>query len=140
MTNEIKTRKPRTNYDLEYKRRIVDEYLSGRASVQELTAREGLMGGQIYKWRVQLDERKRSERLGQIQDENPEVTLAQAKRIRELEEELEATQKKMAQLAVENELLGELVKKTSPNSAYAKRSSGFVEIKAELGRQKGRVK
>ena len=98
------------------------------------------MLGQIYKWRVQLDEHAREGRLEQIQAENPEVTLEQARRIRELEEELAATQKKLAQLSVENECLSELVKKTDPSSPYARKSSGFVEIKAALARSKGRVK
>jgi len=137
MNNSSRTRK---TYDLEYKRKIVDEYLSGASSVQAIADREGLVPGQIYKWRVQLDEKAREARLGQIQVENPDITLEQARRIRELEEELAATQKKMAQLAVENELLGELVKKTDPNSPYARRSSGFVEIKAALARSKGRAK
>ena len=68
------------------------------------------------------------------------MTLDQARQIRELEEKLELTQKKLAQLAVENELLGELVKKTDPNSAYARRSSSYAEIKIALARSIGRVK
>jgi transposase-like protein len=132
-------KKPRQQYDLEYKRRIVQEYLQGEITTSALAAREGLERGQIYRWKVQLAEKARDARIETIADTEG-VSLDQARRIRDLEEELAATQRKMAQLAVENELLGELVKKTDPNSAYARRSSGFVEIKAALARSKGRAK
>ena len=68
------------------------------------------------------------------------MSLNQARKIRDLEEELSATQKKLAQLAVENELLGELVKKTDPSSPYARRSSSYADIKIALVRSKGRAK
>lgn len=127
-------------YDLDYKRRIIDEYVSGQTAAKVIAEREGLVLGQIYKWRIQLHEHARADRLEQIQVENPSVTLDQARRIRELEEELLATQKKLAQVSIENECLGELVKKIDPSSPYARRSSGFVELKAALARSKGRAK
>ena len=40
-------------YDLDYKRQIVAEYLAGNVSAEEISKREGLVRGQIYKWRVQ---------------------------------------------------------------------------------------
>lgn len=135
-----KSRKSPKSYDLDYKRRIVQEYLSGGATVQQLASREGLVPGQIYKWRVQLEEHAKVARVEQIHADDPLLTLEQARRIRELEEELTATQKKMAQLAVENECLGEFIKKTMPNSAYARKSSSFIETNSALARSKGRVK
>lgn len=89
-------KKSRTNYDLEYKRRIVGEYLSGAISARDLADREGLERGQIYKWRTQLDERGRNERIAAIVEEEG-ISLEQARQIRELEEELAETQKKLAQ-------------------------------------------
>ena len=136
MSNSKKSKK---SYDLDYKRRIVQEYLRGEISTNALAEREGLDRGQIYRWKVQLGERDRDARIEDIADTEG-VTLDQARQIRELEEKLELTQKKLAQLAVENELLGELVKKTDPNSAYARRSSSYDEIKIALARSKGRAK
>jgi transposase-like protein len=49
MSSETKQRRARRNYDLGYKRKIVQEYLSGSSSGQELASREGLEVGQIYK-------------------------------------------------------------------------------------------
>ena len=115
-------RKPKRHYDLEYKQRIVAD-------------REGLERGQIYKWKVQLSDLERENRIETIA-ETEGVSLDQARKIRELEEELEATQKKLAQLVLENDLL----KKNHPSSASAKSSSGYIETKQLLARYKGRRK
>lgn len=48
-------KKCRKSYELDYKRQIVGEYLAGKGSAEGIAKREGLMRGQIYKWRVQLD-------------------------------------------------------------------------------------
>ena len=127
-------KKQRQYHDLEYKRRVVAEYLSGKISADELAKREGLVRGQIYKWRVQLDQRQRLERIEVIADTEG-VSLEQARRIRDLEEELLATQQKLAQTVLENELL----KKLQPNSPYASGSSGYVDMKRQLVRSKGRA-
>lgn len=132
-------KKSRKLYDLEYKRRIVQEYLRGEITTNALAEREGLERGQIYRWKVQLAEQARDARVEVIADTEG-VSLDQARKIRDLEEELAATQKKLAQLAVENELLGELVKKTDPSSPYARRSSSYADIKIALVRSKGRAK
>ena len=128
-------KKTRQQYDLDYKRRIVAEYLSGTISAEGLATREGLVRGQIYKWRVQLEHRARGERIETIAiDEG--VSIEQARKIRELEEELDATQKKLAQTVLENELL----KKLQPTSPFARKSSGYIETKQLLVRARGRAK
>ena len=86
MNSSNKPKKARKSYDLAYKGTIVQEYLSGTATAQEIASREGLVRGQIYRWRVQLDEHAKVERVEQIQADDPLLTLDQARRIRELEE------------------------------------------------------
>lgn len=125
----------RKRVTLEYKKQIVSEYLSGTRSAQEIADSEGIERGQIYKWKVQLDNRARSERVTEI-EENEGVSPKQARRIQELEDELLATQKKLAQLSIENDLL----KKLQPNSPFAKSASGYIETKAILARSRGRAK
>ena len=133
-------RKPKKHYDLEYKRRIVQEYLQGGIKSAALAEREGIERGQIYKWKIQLDNLDRAGRIEEIADTQGCLARSGSSSIRELEEELEATQKKLAKQVVYNELLEELVKKTDPNSAYAKRSSSYADIKLALARSKGRAK
>jgi len=129
------SKKSKKQYDLEYKRRIVQEYLRGEITTNALAEREGLDRGQIYRWKVQLAERERDARIETIADTEG-MSLDQARQIRELEEELEASQKKIAQLVLENDLL----KKTQPSFQFARRSSGYIETKQLLARSKGRAK
>jgi transposase-like protein len=129
------SKKSKKHYDLEYKRRIVQEYLQGEITTNALAAREGLDRGQIYRWKVQLEVRARDARIEEIADSEG-VSLEQARKIRELEEELEASQKKIAQLVLENDLL----KKIQPGSPFARRSSGYIETKQLLARSRGRQK
>ena len=128
-------RKPKRHYDLEYKQRIVVEYLRGEISTTSLAGREGLERRQIYKWKLQLSDLEGENRIETIA-ETKGVSLDQARKIRELEEELEATQKKLAQLVLENDLL----KNIHPSSAHGKNSSGYIETKQLLARCKGRRK
>ena len=82
-----------------------------------------------------IGERDRDARIEDIADTQG-VTLDQARQIRELEEELAATQKKLAQTILECDLL----KKIQPNSVFGRKSSGYIETKQQLARYKGRVK
>jgi transposase-like protein len=97
---ETGMKKQRQHYELDHKRRIVQEYLAGVVSAQELARREGLERGKIYKWRVQLERRDRMSRIETIA-ETEGVSIEQARHIRELEEELAATQQRLAQTLLE---------------------------------------
>lgn len=132
MSSSTKSRK---HYDLEYKRRIVQEYLQGNITAKALAEREGLERGQVYNWKVQLEERARNARIEDIADTEG-VSFDQARKIRELEEELEATQKKLAQTILECDLL----KKVHQDYPSARSSSGYIETKQFLARSKGRQK
>jgi len=125
----------RKHYDLELKKRIVQEYISN-GNAGQIASREGIEAAQIYRWKYQLENRKKIERVEQIQNDDPSLSFEQARRIRELEEELADSQKKMAQLLLENDLL----KKIHPNLQYEKRSTGYIETKQALARSKGRAK
>lgn len=128
-------KKTREYHSTDYKRRIVAEYLGGTISADDLAKREGLVRGQIYKWRTQLENRDRNERITEIADTEG-VSIEQAKKIRELEEELAATQQKLAQTLLEVDLL----KKLQPNSPFASASSGYIDTKQKLARLRGRAK
>jgi transposase-like protein len=128
-------KKQRQSYDLDYKRRIVQEYLAGKVTAEELAKREGLVRGQIYKWRVQLERRDRMARIETIA-ETEGVSIEQARRIRELEEERSATREKLAQAVLEVDLL----KKLQPNSPFASASSGYIDTKRQLARSRRRAK
>lgn len=128
-------RESRRKFDEEYKKQIVQEYLAGNRSAAEIAQAEGLVTGQIYRWKTQLENRQREERIEEIQTEH-HASPEQARRIRDLEEEQEAYKAKIAEQAIEIDLL----KKLHPSLAFEKRSSGYIEIKRRLGQRNGRVK
>ena len=59
--------KSRRKFDLEFKKRIVQEYLSGTRSAREIAEAEGLEIGQIYNWKTQLETRAKVDRIEEIQ-------------------------------------------------------------------------
>ncbi len=124
----------RRKFPLEYKKQLVAEYLSGELSAEEIAAREGIGSGTVYKWKTQLEQKAKSDRIEdlEIAGSSPE----QARRILELEEEIQAYQAKVAELTLHNDLL----KKLDPNYQSEKRLSGYVETKKKLARSKRRAK
>ena len=128
-------KKSRKKFDLEYKRRIVQEYLSGARAARDIAEAEGLDVGQIYNWKTQLENRAKVERIEEIQATEG-VSLEQARKIRELEEELLAAKEKIADQALAIDLL----KKLHPNLASEKRSNGYVAMRRQLDPGKGRSK
>lgn len=127
-------KKSRRSYPLEYKQKLVEEYISGAANAQEIAEREGILPGQIYRWKTQLEERAKLDRVGELEREG--MSPAEARRVREMEDELEAYKAKVAEQAMAIDLL----KKLHPSFQSERRSSGYAEIKRKLGRSKGRAK
>lgn len=125
----------RRRFDLEFKRRIIQEYHSGSRSAREIAEAEGLEVGQIYNWKTQLENRAKVDRIEEIQTVAG-VTLEQARQIRDLEEELLVAKEKIA----DQSLVIDLLKKLHPNLASEKRSTGYVDMKRRLGPGKGRSK
>lgn len=127
--------KQRRRFNLEYKRRIVEEYLTGNVSAAEVAEREGITAGIVYRWKTQLENRAKLDRIEVIQEEQG-CSLDQARQIRELEEELEAYKAKVADQAMQIDLL----KKLHPSFQSEKRSSGYIETRNTLARSKRRPK
>jgi transposase-like protein len=127
-------RKSRKSYDLDFKKKIVAEYISGTTPADELARREGLERFQIYAWKTQLERRGKVERFEELtnQGHNPD----DVRRIMDLEEELEAAKAKIADLTLANDLL----KKIHPSFQSEKRSSGYAELRAKVTRSKGRAR
>ena len=128
-------KKERRKFELEYKLRIVKEYLTGNASAAEIAEREGIDAQSIYGWKTQLEARAKVERVETIQQEQG-CSPEQARKQRELEEELEAYKS----LVAEQVLMIDLLKKLHPNFQSEKRSSGYIETKNALARSKRRPK
>lgn len=122
-------KKSRRSYPLEYKQKLVDEYVSGAANAQEIAEREGILPGQVYRWKTQLEERAKLERVDELERDG--MSPAEARRFREMEEELEAYKAKVAEQAIWIDLL----KKLHPNSPSERKSSGYSELKRQVERK-----
>jgi transposase-like protein len=116
-------KKTRKYHTTEHKKKLVDEYVSGTSTVEAIAAREKLDRAQIYKWKAQLENRARDERIETLEASGHNAD--DIRRIIELEDELAAAKVKIADLALANDLL----KKIHPNFQFGKRSSGYAELK-----------
>jgi len=127
-------KKKRKTFDQEYKKRIISEYLEGKATAQEIADREGLDRLQIYSWKTQLEARGKKERYNELTQagHNPE----DVRRMMELEEELQAAKNKIADQA----LVIDLLKKLHPSFQSEKKLSGYAELKRQVLPSKRRVK
>lgn len=118
-----KTRSYRT---IEYKKKIVDEYMSGTSTAEAIAAREKIDRGMLYKWKAQLENRSQEERVESLEAAGHNAD--DIRRIMELEDELTAAKSKIADQALAIDLL----KKIQPSYQSGKRSSGYTELKQSL--------
>lgn len=106
-------RRPKRFFSDEVKRQAVDEYVSGRKSAAEIAAELGVVQGLLYKWRVQLDEKAKGARFEELEAEGH--SAQDARRIRDLEAEIDEYKKKLA----EQILINDLLKKLQPSSSQS---------------------
>lgn len=119
-------KKTRSYHTIEYKKKLVDEYVSGTSTAEAISDREKLDRGMLYKWKAQLENRNRQERVEQLEIAGHNAD--DVRRIMELEDELAAAKSKIADLSLANDLL----KKIQPSYQSGKRSSGYAELKRSL--------
>jgi len=124
----------RRSFSREFKKELVEEYLSGRSSADLIAEREGITVQFIYRWKTQLEQWNKKSRIDAL--EAGGMSLEEARRFRDMEEELEAYKTKVAELTLYNDLL----KKLQPNYQSEKRLNGYAETKRKLARSKGRAK
>jgi transposase-like protein len=120
-------KKTRNYHTTEHKKKLVDEYMSGANTVEAIAVREKIDRAMIYKWKAQLENKARDERIETMEaaGHHPD----DIRRLMELEDELAAAKTKIADQALAIDLL----KKIQPNFQSGKRSSGYAELKQALG-------
>lgn len=129
-------RKPRRKFTDEQKRQAVDDYISGRKTAAEVASDHDVVQGQIYKWKVQFEERGVKTRLSELEQSGMSPT--EARYMQRLEAENEELKKKLAEQVIVNDLLKKL--QISANSKQLKNASGYDEIAELLAQSKKRVK
>lgn len=106
------------------KRAAVDDYLSGRKTAAQVAAEHEVSTGQVYSWRVQLDEKAKNSRVDELEaaGRSPE----DVKLILQLEAERDAYQKTVGEQTVIIELLKKRLRSTS--SQQRSELTGLIEM------------
>lgn len=128
--------KSRKHFEESVKRQAVDEYVSGRKPAQVVADELGITRSQLYKWRVQLDERDKGARVEEL--ESMGHSRSDARKIQSLEDEIEEYKKKLAEQVLINDLLKKL--QTSKASQPESELTGLIEMQKRSARNGGRAK
>lgn len=123
---------PKKHYDLEFKQRIVSEFIEGRLSAVEIAKREGIDPANVYSWKSKLETQAKQRRIEVLVEGGS--TVEDARRILELEEELSDAKQLIAAYAMANEFLKKV------QTPREKKSSGYIETKRAWARSKWRAK
>jgi len=125
-------RKERKSFSKEIKRKVVEEFVSGAKTAQQIVDEYGLYNVQaIYKWKTILEEKSKGVRVDEL--ENTGCPPAMAKRMSQLEEEIQEYQKKVA----EQSLIIDLLKKLRRQGICPSESelSGLIATMKKLERK-----
>jgi transposase-like protein len=127
--------KPRRRFSHEFKRKLVEEYLSEKRSAAQIAAEHEISVGQIYRWRVQLEEDAKGVRAEEIKEQYEDPSAAQ-KRIQELEAELS----EYKQVLAEKTVIEDLLKKRLQSKSSQQRSelTGLIETLESVARKRKR--
>lgn len=126
------TKKYRKRFTTDQRDKAIDEYVSGAKTAQEVAQELGTDVSNIYRWKTVREEKAKGSRIEELLDEGS--TLAQAKRILELELELEEYKKMLAQEVVINNLLKKL--QTSNSSAPESELTGLIRTTRKLDQKR----
>ena len=99
-------KKARRKFTEELKAQIVEAYVSGSQSAQELASEYDIAQGLIYRWKSDFNQRSKNNRIEELTEAG--TTRAMAMKIQQQEAEIEAYQKKVAEQAVIIDLLKKL--------------------------------
>lgn len=128
-------RKPRRKFSDAVKRAAVDDYVSGRKSVAQVAAAHEVSEGQVYKWKVAIEEKAKGAATDELEDAGLSREHAQA--FREMKAERDAYQRTVGEQAVIIELLKKRLMSTS--SQQRSELTGLIETleRAALKRKRG---
>jgi transposase-like protein len=128
--------KKRIYFSDEEKQAAVDAYVSGKRRAEDIAKELGVAQGYLYKWRVQLEERKKGARAEEL--ESMGHTKSEARKIQALEDEIEEYKKKVA----EQSLIIDLLKKIQTPKASQPESelTGLIRTTKNLNRRGGPAK
>lgn len=129
-------KKSRRQFTDDQKRIAVDDYVSGRKTAAQVAAENDVPVGVIYRWRVQLDEKAKGARIDELEAQG--MSPQAARKILQMEAEIEEYQKKVAQQSI----IIDLLKKLQPSTSSQPESelTGLIDTTRKLDRSRRRPK
>jgi transposase-like protein len=125
-------RRPRRKFTDEQKQKAVAEHLSGTKPAEQIARENNVEVGVIYKWKAQLDASAKGQRVEELESQG--MSSQMARKMLQMEAEIEEYQKKVAELTIINDLLKKL--QTSPVSVRESELTGLIETSRRLARAK----
>ena len=130
------SKRPKRKFNDEVKRKAVDDYTSGRKTASEVANNIGVAQGQVYQWKIQLEEKRVKGRVRDL--ESSGMSPSEARHVQRLEAENEALKKKLAEQVIVVDLVKKL--QTSANYQQLKNASGSDEIAELLAQSRKRAR
>ncbi len=130
------SKKPRRKFTDEKKKEILESYISGAKTVSELAHENDISTGLIYQWKSDQNVKDKNNRIEELTEAG--ATRAMAMKIQQQEAEIEAYQKKVAELTVINDLLKKLPAQTS--SPFESELTGLIGTIKKSERKRRLVK
>lgn len=125
-------RRPRRKFTDEQKQKAVAEHLSGTKSAEQIARDNDVEVGVIYKWKAQLSAAVKGQRVEELESQG--MSSQVARKVLQMEAEIEEYQKKVAEQSIIIDLLKKL--QTSPPSVRESELTGLIEITRRLARAK----
>lgn len=122
------SRKYRKRFTPEQKEKAIDEYVSGAKTAQEVALELNTDVANVYRWKTVREEKAKGSRIEELIGEGN--TLVQAKRILELEAEMDEYKKKIAEQSIIIDLLKKL--QTSNSSTPESELTGLIRTTKKL--------
>lgn len=128
-------KKARRQFKPEDKARAVDDYVSGRKSTAQIAAEFSCSPNLIYRWKAEADAAQRDERAAEVEASGVRDPR-DLKRILDLEDELEAYKKTVAEQTV----LIDLLKKLDQSKSSQRESEliGLIRTTKNSGQRRKR--
>lgn len=130
------SKKQRRKFTEDQKQQIVEAYISGAKTAQDLAAEYDIAQGLIYRWKSDQALGAKNKRIEDLTEAG--ATRAMAVKIQQQEAEIEAYQKKVAELTLINDLLKKL--QTPRNYQSESELSGLIGTVRKSGRNQKPVK
>jgi len=97
------SKKPNRKFSDDLKRKAVDDYTSGRKTAAEVAREFDVAQGQVYQWKIQLEEKRIKSRVSDLEDSG--MSPSEARHMQRLEDENTELKKKLAEQVVVVDLL-----------------------------------